>query len=73
MSAFEERDQIQKYFNQTYIKNAEGSKQQKDKLIPFNDYCQFLGQALKLDNYEQYFKDYFSNNKRYEELFEGDH
>ena len=34
-------------------------------MIPFNDYSQYIGQALKLENYEQYFKDYLEDNKRY--------
>jgi hypothetical protein len=39
-------------------------------MIPFNDYCQYIGQALKLDNYEKYFKTFLDDNKKYEELFE---
>lgn len=68
MTAFEERDEIQKYFNENYLK--ESSKEEKEKLIPFNDYAQFIGQALKVDNYENYFKNYLSDNKKYEQLFE---
>ena len=39
-------------------------------MIPFNDYCQYIGQALKLDNYEQHFQNYLQDNKKYQQLFE---
>ena len=39
--------------------------------MPFEDYCEFIGQAFKLGNYENYFKNYLKDGKLYEELFEG--
>jgi hypothetical protein len=39
-----------------------------DKILSFKDYCQYLGQALKLEQYEAYFKLYEQNLKKYSEI-----
>lgn len=63
---------MQKYLNENYLKPAETVKPEdaKDRTIPFNDYCQYIGQALKLDNYDIHFKQYLADNEHYERLFE---
>ena len=52
---------------------AENEGPAGDKSIPFNEYCQYIGQALKLDNYESYFKHYLKDNETFENLFEAEH
>ena len=52
---------------------AENEGPAGDKIIPFNEYCQYIGQALKLDNYESYFKQYLKDNETFENLFEAEH
>jgi hypothetical protein len=74
LTAFEEREDVQKYLNENYLKPAESTvkaEETKERTIPFNDYCQYIGQALKLDNYERHFKQYLKDNEHYEQLFEG--
>jgi hypothetical protein len=56
---------VQKYLNENYLKTADATtpkQEQKEKTIPFNDYCQYIGSALKLDNYERHFKQYLEDN-----------
>jgi hypothetical protein len=42
-------EQIQRYFNENHLKNAENKMNQgQEKQIPFNDYSEYIGQAFKL-------------------------
>jgi hypothetical protein len=72
LTAFEEREEVQKYLNENYLKSNEGTgkpEESKERVIPFNDYSQYIGQALKLDSYEKHFKQYLEDNDHYEKLF----
>ena len=69
---FEERDEVQKYFDWNYLKVSVSGEAEGEKNIPFSDYCQYIGQALRLDNYESYFKQYLKDNEAYETLLESE-
>lgn len=65
LTAFEEREEVQKYLNENYLKGAENTakpEDSKERVIPYVDYCQYIGQALKLDSYEKHFKQYLADN-----------
>lgn len=75
MEAFEEREEVQKHLNENFLKKGEQtakpSGEPQEATIPLYGYAQYMGQALKLGNYERHFKSYLSDNTQYERVFEG--